>query len=290
MALTRAEDRLVVCGWQTRHEVPAESWYATVRRGMERLEAAPRALADVGEPWDGEVVAFATAQRVPPVLARADAAVAHAPLPRWAGAPPDWQPHPMPAEPPRPTPLAPSRPADAGLGPVPHAASPLSGGGGALARGSLVHHLLQHAPSLPAAERRRRRWRPMSAAAGAPAALVDEVLAILDHPALAPVFGPQGRAEQPLAGVTAGAVVSGMVDRLAVLPDAVLVADYKTNRDAPDTPAATPVLYLRQMAAYRAVLRGAFPGRAVRCSLVWTRTATVVALPDALLDAHQPPA
>jgi ATP-dependent helicase/nuclease subunit A len=119
-------------------------------------------------------------------------------------------------------------------------------------------------------------------------ALADEVLAILDHPDLAPAFGPTSRAEVPLIGVIGNAVIGGLVDRLAVLPDQVLIADYKTNRRPPATDAATPVLYLRQLAAYRAVLRQLFPGRAVRCALVWTQAARVSMLSDAMLDSHAP--
>ena len=48
------------------------------------------------------------------------------------------------------------------------------------------------------------------------------------------------------------------------------------------------MLYLRQMAAYRAVVQAIFPGHAVECHLVWTRSATVMTLPGALLDAHAP--
>ena len=50
----------------------------------------------------------------------------------------------------------------------------------------------------------------------------------------------------------------------------------------------TPVLYRRQMAAYRAVLRDIFPGRHVVCALVWTQTSEVVILPDELLDLPAP--
>ncbi len=83
-------------------------------------------------------------------------------------------------------------------------------------------------------------------------------------------------------------MVGGLVDRLAVLPDRVLVADYKTNRAPPATLAAVPVLYLRQMAAYRAVLQAVHPGRPVHCALVWTTGANVMALPQAVLDRHAP--
>jgi len=84
--------------------------------------------------------------------------------------------------------------------------------------------------------------------------------------------------------VVGGAVVGGLVDRLAVLDDRVLIADYKTNRHPPARIEDTPVLYRRQMGAYRAVLRAIFPGRAVVCALVWTQSAQVVILPDELLD------
>jgi ATP-dependent helicase/nuclease subunit A len=42
------------------------------------------------------------------------------------------------------------------------------------------------------------------------------------------------------------------------------------------------------MAAYRALLRAAFPGRVVECALVWTYGARFMVLPDAVLDPHAP--
>ena len=81
-------------------------------------------------------------------------------------------------------------------------------------------------------------------------------------------------------------MVGGLVDRLAVLADRVLIADFKTNRRPPTRIEDTPVLYLRQMAAYRAVLREIFPGRAIVCALVWTQAAQVVILPDGDCSDH----
>jgi ATP-dependent helicase/nuclease subunit A len=193
-------------------------------------------------------------------------------------------------------PLAPSRPDGVELGIVPAAASPLAermGAGDRFQRGQLIHGLLQHLPDLPAVDRaaaaRRYLDRPGNGlAAGSVGSVVAEVLRILDHPELAPLFGPDSRAEVPLTGVVAGHVVGGLVDRLAVLADRVLVADFKTNRHPPDSVAATPVLYLRQMALYRAVLRAIFPNRRVVCALIWTRDARVVILPDEILDPHTP--
>jgi ATP-dependent helicase/nuclease subunit A len=254
-------------------------------------------FSSIAAPWPGTVARHANDQTAPvatPAVVTRPARTA--PMPSWAGAAPSWRPAPLPDEPALPLPLAPSRPENAGLGPVPHAASPLAArdaSGLRFRRGKIVHALLQHLPDISpenraaAAEKYLSRPGTMLPAADIPG-LIADIFAVLDHPLLAPLFGPEGRAEVPLTGVVAGSVVGGLVDRLAVLPGRVLVADYKTNRAPPASVAAVPVLYLRQMAAYRAVLRGAFPGRAAACALVWTTGAAVMVLPDSLLDRHAP--
>ncbi|MGI4953389.1 MAG: double-strand break repair helicase AddA [Janthinobacterium lividum] len=286
VALTRAEDRLVVCGWETRRQPPDECWYTLVAEGLRRLSPEAEPLADVGLAWPGEILVCTSPQRTTPRRDRDHAAVTPAPMPAWAGSAPDWRPAPPPVEPARPIPVAPSRPAEAVFGPTPDAESPLvARSTDAIARGALVHQLLQHVPNLPMDER-EEAVHAFTARAGIDVA--DEVLAVLAHPALAALFGPGARAEQPLTGVVDGVVVSGLVDRLIVLPHEVVVADYKTNRNAPEDAATTPTTYLRQMAAYRAILRRIFPDRPVRCVLVWTRTARVMELPENLLDSHAP--
>ncbi|MBV8935463.1 MAG: PD-(D/E)XK nuclease family protein [Alphaproteobacteria bacterium] len=184
------------------------------------------------------------------------------------------------------------------FGHLPAAISPLAervAHGDRFQRGLLVHRLLQHLPCVDVANRaeavRRYLDRPGNGlSAGAAEELVAEILAILDHPKLAPLFGPGSRAEVPLTGLAGDAIVGGMVDRLVVLADQVVVGDFKTNRRIPARVEDTPVAYLRQMAAYRAVLRGVFPGRPIRCALIWTREAKVSILPEALLDLHDPAA
>jgi ATP-dependent helicase/nuclease subunit A len=289
VALTRAEDRLVVCGWQTRRTMADTCWYRLVERGFARLETEAVPFGD----W-GDALRFvqAGAARAP-----ASAAVVAAPpaLPEWIGRAPDWRPLPPPVEPARPERLAPSRPEGAELGPVPAAASPLAARGRVdrFRRGQMLHALLQHLPELPVADRAAaaRAWldRPGQGLSHAEAAaLADEGLGILEHPELAPLFGPGSRAEVPLTGVIGNAVIGGLVDRLAVLPDRIIIADYKTNRRPPATDAETPVLYLRQLAAYRAVLRQIFPGKEVRCALVWTQAARVAVIGGEVLDGYDP--
>ena len=292
VALTRAEDRLIICGWTPR-TLPPDCWYELVRTGFTGLAAETAPF----EPWEGEIVSVASPQIAKAANPR-DAL--HTPrqsaLPSWAGQAPNWHPMPPATEPDLPSPLAPSRPANALLGPVPYAASPLAtrdATGQRFRRGVLVHSLLQHLPDIAPAQRAdaARGWLDRPGHGLGPAdrdAVIASVLAVLDHPDLAALFGPDSRAETPLAGVITNQIISGLVDRIAILPGKIVIADYKTNRDPPAEPGATPILYLRQMAAYRAVLRGIYPDRRVRCLLIWTAGPTVTPLSDTLLDPHAP--
>jgi ATP-dependent helicase/nuclease subunit A len=296
VALTRAEDRLLVCGWETGSAMPETCWYQHVARGFAALASTAEPFAAIADPWPGELWRLASPQLAAAEHARPRSVEAPAPLPRWAGGSPLWQAAPPPAEPPLPQPLAPSRPEGVALGDVPQVASPLlqrDAGGRRFRRGQLLHTLLQHLPEVPPAERLAAALRFLDRPGqniDDPEALAREVLAVLDDPALAPLFGPAGRAEVPLSGVVAGQVIGGLIDRLAILPDRVMIADYKTNRAPPASAEETPVLYLRQMAAYRAVLQAIHPGLPVVCLLVWTVGARVMRLPEALLDTHAPAA
>ncbi len=285
VALTRAEDRLIVCGYETHHKLREECWYRVVARGFLALES------ERVETTTGTLLRHSSPQTADPD--RPDARVTTErtmALPIWAGTAPDWRPAPPPNSDSSPLRLAPSRPAGVELGVVPASASPLARTA-RFERGRLLHGLLQHLPDLPQAARIDAARRFL-ARAGLPEAeqeaTLSELLAVLANPALAEAFGPGSRAEVPLTGLVAGQVVGGLVDRLAVRPDVVLVVDYKTNRRPPDAVARTPVAYLRQMAAYRAVVAAVYPGRLIRCVLVWTVGPVVMDVPPALLDRFAP--
>jgi ATP-dependent helicase/nuclease subunit A len=293
VALTRAEDRLLICGWRGAREPKDECWHSMVRRGFEAATAEREPFG----PWSGDVLRLRAPQILPADLPTESGRVSNAgELPAWIGSAPDWAPAPPPPEPLRPVPLAPSRPEGVELGSAPPADSPLAerdAGGNRFRRGQLIHSLLQHLPAVPVEIRRHAAVRFLDKPGhrlptGEAERIADEVLAVMAHPDLAPLFGPDSRAEVPLTGVVGDKIIGGLVDRLAVLPDQVLVADFKTNRKPPVLLKDTPVMYLRQMASYRAVLRAIFPGRAVRCALIWTREARVTILPDESLDQHEP--
>src|SRR5262249_21771722 len=118
------------------------------------------------------------------------------------------------------------------------------------------------------------------------------VLSILADPQFAALFAPGSRAEVPIVGRLACAGgrtlhVSGQIDRLAVTTDAVLIADYKTNRDPPKTVdealSAHPT-YANQLALYRVLLGKVYSDRPIRTALVWTEVPDLMELPAAKLD------
>jgi ATP-dependent helicase/nuclease subunit A len=116
--------------------------------------------------------------------------------------------------------------------------------------------------------------------------LADEMRRILEAPQLAGLFGPNSRAEVPLAGAIGNQAVFGQIDRLAISDAEVLIVDYKSDREPPAEPDGVPIAYVRQMAAYRALLREIYPGRTIRCALLWTAGPHLMMLDERLLDRH----
>jgi ATP-dependent helicase/nuclease subunit A len=164
----------------------------------------------------------------------------------------------------------------------------------AMQRGTLVHRLLQALPDIAPAQRGDAIRGYLARAAGEFTAqeqeqIAAQVNAVLDDSRFAALFAPGSRAEVPIVGRLmrngCAFTVSGVVDRLVVTADAVLIADYKTNDPAPRRPEDVPN-YVTQLALYRAVLAKLYPAHDIRAALVWTHVPDLMALsPQALDDA-----
>jgi len=284
VALTRAEDRLYVCGWANKTAAPEGCWYNLVKRGLDdnAEEMEDPFLAEAGETESATVLRLTSPQLDKVDEADAPDIEARTPLPAWTNSPP-------PDEPAPPVPLAPSRPVEE----EPAVQSPLSGDDGyRFKRGNVIHALLQTLPDLPPEERETAAKSYLARATHdlkpeEQAAIVKETLAVLNHPDHARVFGPESRAEVPIVGHLDGQVISGQIDRLAVTPEAIEIIDYKTNRPPPARAEHVSALYLGQMRAYREALAAIYPDRAIRCYLLWTDGPHLMELDGALLT---PPA
>ena len=206
---------------------------------------------------------------------------------------PAWLEHDAPADLPAGRVVAPSSPEDDSLTFSAAAAGGASERIKALARGTLVHRLLQALPAIPPERRAEAAHRHLARVATSFSAqerdaMVEQVRVVLEDPRFGELFGPESRAEVPIVGrIAAGGratAVSGQVDRLAVTAGGVLIADYKTNRPAPRRPEDVPPAYVRQLALYRAVLARIYPDRPVRAALVWTEVPDLMEISAAALD------
>ncbi|MCW5681502.1 MAG: double-strand break repair helicase AddA [Xanthobacteraceae bacterium] len=165
---------------------------------------------------------------------------------------------------------------------------------GGLARGILVHRLLQSLPSLPPAERQAAGRRYLAAAAAhldeaARELLLAESLAVIAHPLCAELFGAGSRAEAEcvarIVRENETLEIPARIDRLLVTATQITLADFKSDQRIPDRADAVPTRYQAQLAAYREAMRAAFPGRAVRCILIYTGGPRVIEVPESALDS-----
>ncbi len=273
VALTRARDRLCICGFEGKKPFSAESWYGLAQVAAKQLDLdltrgddVIRTIGTVEEAHGGTTIA------------------ADIPGPR-----PAWISQPAPAEPVTPNPI---RPSDI-PGSTPPAFSPLGAGKARFLRGNVVHALLARLPEIPK-ERREDIAVKFARASGFAARdaeeLVRETLAVLDHPLFAAAFGPGSRAEVAIHAARSDlglkAPITGRLDRLAVTGDQVLILDFKTNRPPPANEADVAPLYLDQMALYRAAAQSVFPQQRIVCGLLFTDGPSLLQLSDVVLDAR----
>lgn len=160
-------------------------------------------------------------------------------------------------------------------------------------RGHLVHRLLQSLPDLTPTLRRRAAQRFLALPvhgldAATQAALIDETLAVLDHPDFMQLFAPGSQAEVPVVGLIGQRSLAGQIDRLVVSENAVLIVDYKTLRPPPQNEGGVPPAYLDQLAAYRAAVSAIYPGREVCCALLWTDGPRLMPISAEALARHTP--
>ncbi len=293
VALTRAETRLLVCGYFSGHK-PKEGaaqkavegcWHDWAQKALVGLDAR-----QIETPFNSEdYVGYAYG--APPAPAARDHSPgrkSQAQLPHWA----------VGAVPPKPAKYGPRHVTPSTLlaetaGLEPAARSPLSQSPDRFLRGNLIHKLLELLPEVPRPNRSAAMARFLSGHDGLDPSLREDISAtvdrVLNHPDFAEIFAPGSRAEISLAGRAAGLPenlrLNAQIDRLALTSTQAFIVDYKSNRPPPKRAEDVSELYLGQMAAYREMARTAFPDREIVCALLWTERAEMMILPDVLLDA-----
>jgi ATP-dependent helicase/nuclease subunit A len=295
VGMTRAEDRLVVCGYRGKRDPHPGIWHNLVNAALagapeSSVRRHPAAETDVirhrvsGAPTTVAEAAPASEGRQSPVLFGK-----LPPLPDGFG---EELPRPLspsgaslligdPDEPELPATVASA---------LDREAAPSF----AIERGLAMHRLLQTLPDLPEAGREAAARRYLARIGAAWSEEERErawasVASILGDAGFATIFAPGSRAEVSIMGTLdirgRPRAISGKIDRLAVSEREVLLVDYKTDRVPPSRASDVADAYLLQLALYRALLQPLYPGRPVAAALLFTEVPRLVPLPAEAMDA-----
>ena len=279
VAMTRAEDRLIICGWSPSRRLPDDCWYTLMSEGVQNVATQSGDLpSEVADVTQSDQMLLLSDQTTAPMPHSEHLHLALPDLPEHLTGPPLPEPDP-------PRPLSPSETVDdsPGLPPFSETVSD------PFARGRFIHKLLEHLPDVALDQRdalaqhiQRRDDSSLTDAEkqGATA----EAFGLLAHPDWQVLFGPESQAEVPVTGLINGQVISGRLDRIAITNDVVWIADYKTNRPPPQEVSSIPTAYLMQMRGYRGLIQKIYPNHRVRCLLLWTHTGVAMEVPESMLS------
>ena len=269
VAMTRAEDRLIVCGQSKQTKKSISNWYTRVKSALESME--PEVLVDG--------ILRCSSEQTKDSDNKIENINSHQyPLPAWANK---------------------KAPKEEGIIEFlnhsisfrkNYSLSPSSNSSKkAINRGILIHKLLEFLPDVELDNRKDiARQFIVNNSDGLSTSSCDEILMttinILTGPAYEKLFGVGSRAEVPIIGKIANRTISGQIDRLLVTDDEVFIVDYKTSHFVPENQQGVPKSYLRQMANYRDLISQIYPQRLVFCVLLWTSGPKWMNLSDDIIN------
>ncbi|MGN0919770.1 MAG: PD-(D/E)XK nuclease family protein, partial [Alphaproteobacteria bacterium] len=244
VALTRASDRLYICGYNGSRSAPVDNWYDLIKESL-------------GEEEITRPIVFTSKQKkeIKP-KEKTNLVPDFENIPEWVLT--------LPPNPPlKPLPLSPSKMGEEEVAKSEvHQERELS-----LKRGSFIHEMLQYLPDIPKEKRPETLEKLRPSEIEMPPHFLDIFERFSD------IFGPSSLAEVPVIGLVKGQALSGQIDRLIVNEKEVIVVDFKTNRFVPQT---VPSKYQKQLEAYKDLLKDIFPDKIIKSYLLWTETMTLV--------------
>ena len=264
VALTRAEDRLYICGYKGKNNPDERSWYELCRKTLEECGNAEA---------DGSL-SYTCAQENEVAEEKRKA------LPKEETPTEPWLWREALEESPLAKPYTPSHPDDEELD-LP-AASPLVDNGKYYRRGLLMHRLLQFLPADADITKKDSLIDSFlqKNAADMPSKfhrqIKTEILRILTDNKFKFIFGPGSRAEVPVMGEVDGRIVSAQIDRLVISKDKITVVDFKTNCPPAETTDKVPAAYKKQLAVYKQLIEKIYPGYPVETFILWTNSANLM--------------
>ncbi len=154
-------------------------------------------------------------------------------------------------------------------------------------RGDLIHKLLEVLPHQP-----RALWEGQASQVCGDVLdyqeLLSEVEAVIEKPEFSDIFSQNTLIEVPITAkleALNGQIINGRIDRLHIGPDKVLAVDFKSNLMVPANVSEIPKAILAQQGAYAAALAQIYPALEIETAIIWTRTANMMTLPHAAVNA-----
>ena len=298
VAMTRARDRLYICG-HTNREPSEHCWYSLCRAALTpHMQPIAQEQEDEQQIWR-----LGAEPDEPPAPPRPAAAARPAPTPRPPPAPRTLS---VPKHEEIIVPLAPSQAFAAHDQKQTWAEE--SKRIAARRRGTILHEALRHLSTLDASQRDKSSADAIVAALAAGTPLPERnkmsaaLLRVMSSKQCRPLFQSPGRNEVPISAMlpfpdAPGAPprprrISAQVDRLCFPSQTEVVAvEYKSDRRPPKTLDAIKPAYLTQVGIYHRLLQSLWPHHKIRCGILWIETATFMEIPpEHLADTLHDPA
>ena len=258
VALTRAEDRLYIAGFTKDKDANEQSWYKLLQNNI---------TSNISLPAEDKRIIYKTEQELDFKNAVETQEKVAFDLSKYASLL-----CPAPIEDPLSKPYMPSHNEDEDTD---IASSPLEDDGNFYKRGTAIHKLLQYIFTVPAEKRLdisvaflKKELPDFSA--HQIQQIASEVFHLCEKYSF--IFSSDSQAEVPIIGEADGKIISAKIDRLVILPDKVIIIDYKTNRPAAKTLAEVPSLYIKQLHTYRLLLQTIYPQKKIVTYILWTNT------------------
>jgi ATP-dependent helicase/nuclease subunit A len=138
-----------------------------------------------------------------------------------------------------------------------------------VARGRAIHKILQDLPGM-APDAGQNFARRVLARNGLDEGMAENILGLITHPEHSDFFGADSQSEVSIGSLLPdGRRITERIDRLVIRANDILVLDYKTDWNVPDTLNAEHP-HVMQLASYARALGHAYNGKAVRAAILWT--------------------
>lgn len=261
VALTRAEDRLYICGYKNskkNNQISSDSWYNLCQEVLQKTGIKEN------KKWVYRSKQLIEKETPHEIKKRPQQAVY-----------PAWLETEAMSEAPLERPFTPSNP---NLEDETPAGSPLLEEGNFYRRGTIIHRLLQLLPWQADIKTKAvllDAYLAQSAAdlsQSSRAQIKKELLDLFENPAFDDIFGVDSQAEVPIIGRVGDKIVSAQLDRLIVLKDKAVIIDFKTNRPAATTETDVPTVYKNQLAVYKQLVSQIYKDKEVETYILWTNT------------------